>query len=200
MYKLLVSLEWCDINISDWLIKIKSILNECEMAHLWIDQGEVKNMNYIQFKKLYKEKLKKYFVNKWLESMKDSSKCSLYRNFKVDLVLEKYFVKLNEPFRSNLIKFRTSNHMLPIERGRHLNIERIERRCKLCDVNDIGDEYHYLFCCSFFAEERKKFIPKLYYKKPSVQKFCELMMTESKRQSINIAKFASIICKTFKDC
>ena len=52
--------------------------------------------------------------------------------------------------RQSLIRFRTSNHKLPIETGRYLNTLRENRLCTLCLANDIGDEYHYMFICEFF--------------------------------------------------
>ena len=45
---------------------------------------------------------------------------------------------------------------MPIVIGRHKNIPRNERFCNLCNKNQIGDEFHYLFQCGFFLEERKK--------------------------------------------
>ena len=39
-----------------------------------------------------------------------------------------------------LVKFRTSNHRLPIEEGRFIQIARADRKCLVCDSNDIGDE------------------------------------------------------------
>ncbi len=56
----------------------------------------------------------------------------------------------------NVVKFRTSNHKLPIETGRWNGIERSERKCNLCNLKDIGDEFHYLLICPFLAESRKK--------------------------------------------
>ena len=45
-----------------------------------------------------------------------------------------------------IIKLRTSNHYLPVETGRWNNTERHERKCTLCNENELGDEYHYILC------------------------------------------------------
>ena len=45
------------------------------------------------------------------------------------------------------VKIRLSSHQLCIETGRHRGIERTERKCVLCDLYDIEDEYH--FVCMF---------------------------------------------------
>jgi hypothetical protein len=32
-----------------------------------------------------------------------------------------------------------------------------DRICDICNLNNIGDEFHYLFECTFFENERKKY-------------------------------------------
>ena len=60
------------------------------------------------------------------------------------------------------IKFRTANHKLPVETGRRENIPHAERKCSLCNKNDIGDEFHYLLICLYFATERTRTENKLF--------------------------------------
>ena len=66
-----------------------------------------------------------------ISSMNILTKCSrtLYRNFKVELKMEKYLCVLPNPLKFALIKFRTSNHKLPIETGRYDNTEWKDRIC-----------------------------------------------------------------------
>jgi hypothetical protein len=57
-----------------------------------------------------------------------------------------------------LCKFRTTNHKLPIEQGRWNNIQRENRKCNLCNLEEIGDEFPYILNCPYFktnAEETK---------------------------------------------
>jgi hypothetical protein len=56
----------------------------------------------------------------------------------------------------NMCKFRCGSHKLPIEMGRFFSIDRSERICDLCNKEELGDEFHYLFNCTFFKDERKK--------------------------------------------
>jgi hypothetical protein len=37
-------------------------------------------------------------------------------------------------------------------------IDRDERLCDLCDHSELGDEFHYLYNCTFLAEERKTYL------------------------------------------
>ena len=43
--------------------------------------------------------------------------------------------------RRCLTKFRLSNHKLMIEYGPYQNMPQEERLCKLCDSNEVEDEY-----------------------------------------------------------
>ena len=71
-----------------------------------------------------------------------------------------------------LLKVRTTcnNHRLHIERGRWTHTELRDRICDLC-LENIGDEYHYLFKCIKFSVERKSLIPTKYITNHNVIKF-----------------------------
>jgi hypothetical protein len=150
------------------------------------------------FKNKVKNNLSKFYEESWLEVMQNSSKCSLYREFKTELKLETYLYKLDDNLRINLTKYRLSNHRLPIEVGRHNNIIRSERTCIFCTEYDIGDEYHYMFICPIFAQERSKLIPKNCVQNKSVRIFCELMSTKSINTLRKLAMMSRIIMKSFK--
>ena len=62
--------------------------------------------------------------------------------------------------RIYLPKFRFSNPKLPIERVRSEWEKRSGRRCNVCHV--LGDEFHFLFQCSIFIDERKLLLPKYF--------------------------------------
>ena len=197
LYKLLYNLDTQFMLSSDWLSRIKSILCDSGLDEFWYDPARVQVLSYVKFKALYKRKLHELYQANWKSSLESSSKCFLYKNFKQELVLEKYLITLNDPTRSKLTRFRLSNHFLPIERGRHNDIARIDRICNLCTVNDIGDEYHYVCVCDYFVNQRKKYIHSSYIKSPSVLKFCELMSTDKKVVLFKLAKFVSFIIKKF---
>ena len=70
-----------------------------------------------------------------------------------------------------MCKLRCSNLKLPIETGRWANIRKQNRKCHLCNL-DIGNEFHYLFICSYpqISELRTNFIPEYYLRNPSLYK------------------------------
>ena len=97
-----------------------------------------------------KEKLTKYHENihVWLSEVTNSRKCFFYNEFKRELKCEKHLTGLDQAvgasLRYFLVRFRTCNQELPIETGRYTNVIKCERICILCDLNDTGDEWHYL--------------------------------------------------------
>ena len=52
---------------------------------------------------------------------------------------------------------RMGFHMLPIEQGRHLQLPRHRRVCKLCRTGASGDERHLLLECPALADVRTQF-------------------------------------------
>ena len=106
--------------------------------------------------------------------------------------MEKYLCVLPNPLKFALIKFRTSNHKLPIETGRYDNTERKDRICTLCSVKDIGDEYHYLFSCQYFNDIRLLYVPEKFVCRLSVATCCEYLKTRKKQPLVKMALFAKI--------
>ena len=117
--------------------------------------------------------------------------------FKNDINFENYLIKLYKKHWSTLLKFRLSNHRLPIETGRQDNIPLAERKCNLCEKNDIGENFHYLFVCSHFNSDRKQFLKPYFYKRPNMIKFKELLTTENGKLLIKLSDFVKIIMKKF---
>ena len=88
-----------------------------------------------------------------------------------------------------MIKFRCSNHKLPIEVGRRQGLERGERLCTKCQLRGVGDEFHLIFDCPAFDLERRRYIPRHFRKVKSMFSLCKLLETKSKKVQLNLAKF-----------
>ena len=91
-----------------------------------------------------------------------------------DFALEPYQLTLSYNNRITLCKFRVSDHELPIELGRHLNIHKEERYCNLCQQGKIGNEYHVLLECNTLVIIRRKYMSKMYHTNHSNWKFKKL--------------------------
>lgn len=111
--------------------------------------------------------------------------------------MEKYLLTPSTPDRINLTKYRLSNHKLPIEIGRHVNIEKGDRTWEFCTNYDIGDEMHYMLICSKFKNERTKLLPRNCVLKPSSRKYCDIMKTDNIKLLCRLARMSKIIMNAF---
>ncbi len=94
--------------------------------------------------------------------------------YKDSLILEQYLLDL--PFKSRRVftLFRCRNHRLPVETSIYNgNIETVN--CTLCNENDVGDEFHYLFKCTHFRPFRELYLKRYYWNHTSAFKYSKLM-------------------------
>ena len=137
------------------------------------------------------------YVQEWHNKVTSSFKGKNYTLFKQDLNFENYLIKLNKKHCSSLLKFRLSNHRLPVETGRWENTPLEDRKCTLCSKHDIGYEFHYLFVCDHFISDRKKYLSLYLYKSPNIIKFEELFFSANTRKLVKLSSFVEIIMNKF---
>ena len=96
-----------------------------------------------------------------------------------------------------------ANHCMPIVRGKYANTAVDERKCELCDLDDlynqIWDEFHYLFNCPFFREDRDRYMKRIYYTSPKMYKMTQLINYVSDKEMLDLGKFISIIISHFRN-
>ena len=136
-------------------------------------------------------------IQDWGQKMNSSSKGKSYNYLKQDLNFENYLINLDKKHYLSLIKFRTGNHRLPVETGRWENLPLNERKCHLCTKNDIGDEYHYLFCCCYFEPERKRLLKPMFYRNHNMLKFRNLLNSNNVCTLKRLSEFTRIIMDKF---
>lgn len=195
MCKLMYSFHCKEDNVSDWLSYIKKILDEVGMSHIWITQGQYTSTEWLKCK--VKQTLMDQFQQAWRSNIFDSSKCCNYRIFKSKFGLENYLVALSPKLRESFTKFRCRNHKLPIESGIYTGIVREERLCSLCTLHEPGDEFHYIFCCDYFAEHRRRFLMYYYRNHTSCFKMDKLFNTKGE-ELIKLCQFIKQILKEVK--
>ena len=177
-----------------WLNYIKQILISVGMPDL-LNQPSINNPKAT--KTLIKTILNDIYLQEWHAKLQNSSKGRAYSIFKQDLNFETYLNTLNKSSYIPLIKFRTSNYKLPIETGRWENIPLNERKCTLCNKNDIGDDFHYLFICPYFANDRINFLKPYFYSRPNILKYKDLLSNKNKTILFKLSKFVKIIMNAF---
>ena len=143
-------------------------------------------------------RIKKTLQDQWLQALDSqlttSGKTIFYRSITANLrSVPLYLEILPYQYRCLMTRFRLSNHHLPIETGRWRNIERSHRVCPLCNLNQIGDEFHYLYQCPILDRQRKLFLPKWSYDRPNTFKSNQLFNTNNETQLNQLARFISEI-------
>ena len=79
-----------------------------------------------------------------------------YVTFKHCFEYESYLNMSNEDHRKSLTRLRISAHRLAIERGRYTVpfTPADKRLCKLCNNDEVEDEFHFLMSCSHYKQLR----------------------------------------------
>ena len=148
-----------------------------------------------QFKTLVKKRLIDQYQQTWREEIDRNHICITYRLIKTKFCFEKYLIRLSPLTRRNLLKFRLSTHRLPIQQLRYTDIPRHNRLCTLCNMGELGDEFHYLFNCKHqeISNSRKIYLSKFYHINPNVIKMHHLFNSASVKKQIKLSKFISTI-------
>ena len=180
---------------NNWIMSIKCILDDVGLSYIWNNQL-CNNTKWIVAK--VKSTLRDQYIQKWHANIDSSSKGVTYKKFKTIFCLEKYLLLLQPRQWKPIIKLRTSNHYLPVETGRWNNTERHERKCNLCNENELGDEYHYIFVCDNFRNERNLLLPKYYTKRHNMLKFNEILNCKNRKTLNNFSRFINIVINSCK--
>ena len=152
----------CNLNnagFTTWVSHVENMLTEVGLYHVWESQT---CDDYTV--KLLGELLYKSFENTWNVDVCNvilNPKLRTYCTFKHDFKMEPYLSSIRDfKVRKILTRFRISNHVLQIEKGRHCKpkIPIDERLCKMCDSAAIEDEKHFLCDCNLYTDLRKSFI------------------------------------------
>ena len=111
---------------------------------------------------------------------------------------QNYVLKLPKYYIYAMCKLKCVNHYMPIAAGRYSNIPIDERLCTICQLNEIGDEFHYLFKCTYFSSQRARYLMRYYYTQPNMYKMTQLFESPDFNEMLNLAKFAHVIVSQFK--
>ncbi len=189
-----------------WFKCIKETLNDIGLDHIL--NGNIENdlfCTFLQsddFKKKINNGMTHYYSEMWEKVLESSDSYNFYHTFKKELVLESYLIDIEPRYAIPLTKFRCENHKLPNVIGRYTNVDAHLRICNLCDLGDKGDNYHYLFNCSFFKKQRenllKDSIDQLQGRLTSrSMKIKNIMNSKSETHLVNLSKFVTIVMDHF---
>ena len=142
---------------SSWLNQIEKTLNSCDMRNVWLNPKSYKPN---KLKKEITQKLTKLDNQNWLNKVATQDSCRTYRTFKNDIKLERYLFLPDSADRINICRFRCRNSKIPVVIQGYSNetIPYENRKCLLCNLEEIGDEFHYTLICPFFHPQIQAFI------------------------------------------
>ena len=101
------------------------------------------------------QRLQSSHKEEWAYNIQATSKLDSFARYKTELNLSKYLSHIPNPFhRAVLAKLRTTNHSLEIELGRHRNIPRMDRACRICKTGAVETEQHFLLECAAYEDLR----------------------------------------------
>ena len=120
------------------------------------------------FKSRIKQCYKDLFLQQWYSQLDNNSMYINYSLFKSSFRQEPFIKLLPNDCVIALVKFRSTNNNLPVNALRFTNTPRLERICRHCKLNEVGDEFHYLFTCPYFQEKRSELLPQYYLNYPNI--------------------------------
>jgi hypothetical protein len=100
------------------------------------------------------------YTDFWQNKIRNEDKMRTYVKIKSNFLIEDYLSIPDFRTRRSLAKLRISAHRLEIERGRYSRPKTpaCDRLCKVCNINEIEDEFHFVMKCSRYNTEREEFM------------------------------------------
>ena len=182
---------------SAWIKCIEQTLNSCGMGHVWMNPEGV---NYTWLKDAIEQRLSDMYIQDWHSQVGSMRSCTSYRLFKPDFKREEYLALPNHYDRVNICKFRCRNVKIPVVTLGYAqeNVEYENRKCQLCDTNELGDEYHYILKCPTFQAQRNRYLTEFYTGNPNRNKLSQLFQSSNTTVLSKLAKLIFEINKKFR--
>ena len=135
-----------------WISSIKDLLESKGMLSLFINSYE--STPPFIYKKLSQTLTDEFHQNSFENIRREDAKLRTYAGFKTEIGQERYLTEIKNPFiRTEMTKFRLSNHDLSIETGRHKNLPKDQRFCPFCP-KEVETEVHFLLLCPTYDISR----------------------------------------------
>ena len=192
IYRVLFTLHKNNLIECNYISCIEQILIEIGLPYLWRTQN-ADSIGKPLFKNYIKTKLQDLFIQQWHSRIDNGGIFTIYRMLKSNFSRSPYLQILNNNCAIAIARFFTTNNNLPVNTERYKEVERKNRLCNKCSLKDIGDEFHYIFCCPFFDNKRKETLPKTVIKKPNSISFSTLLNGNDRNQLLKLKHFLCYI-------
>ena len=200
IYRICLALYNRGLIIFKWMDNVVHILNQNGFPSIFRDQlllddKYLKNIFLPRLKTTIRDQARQVLLGKLNE--KDSF--YFYKDLITFHCMQNYLHKMPADIWIPLIKIRTGNHKLPVEL-QSWNIfykPREERYCNVCNLAEVGDEFHYLSRCPIFSDERQKYLPSI-LQDCSKKHFIDILKSDDIRILRGLAKFLNILFAVFE--
>ena len=149
----------------DWINSIKHI-GSSGFCHFWNDQEQIQHLNPKEVPKIISLILKSFedqFLQNAHSEISAQNKLHLFKDIPQTLKVATHLTALNtRKKRSLFTKLRLGTLKLEIETGRWDKTNKNERFCKLCTMNRIENESHFLFDCPALTLTRNPLLHDIY--------------------------------------
>ena len=186
--------------IFKWMDNVLQILNANGYSSIFRDQlllddKYLKNTFLPKVKTTIRDQARQVLLGK----LNEGDSFYYYKDLITFHGLQNYLYKMPADIWIPLIKFRTSNHKLPVElqSWKVLYKPREERYCSICNLGEVGDEFHYISKCPIFSEDRQKYIPSI-LQDNTKENFINILTSEDIRILRGLAKFLNILFGVFE--
>ena len=200
LYLICLSLYKRGLLLFPWMNNVVNILNSTGFSNIFIEQF---NLDEKYLKNVFLKKIKTTIRDQAVQGLfeevnNDENKFYYYRELISFHGVQKYLKKMPPDIWLQLVKIRTKNHKLPVEiySWKIAFKPREERTCTICDMGEVGDEYHFVMNCPVFQEDREKFLPIINNDK-SPNAFIKLLKSDDIKILRGLAKFLKILFEIF---
>ena len=154
-----------------WISQIKTLLESKGMLDEFLrNDRDTPYTNILIFQRLCDE----FHQNAFATIQDETSKLRTYSLFKSKIGFENYLNTIkNKAIRTEITRFRLSNHQLMIEIGRHRKIPKNLRFCPFCP-DTIETEIHFLISCPTYNHNREILTEYFHTLNPSFILYTEL--------------------------
>lgn len=160
-FRLLINYWHRVTNLPDTTLAKKALLENITLRTNWIKTVEKllgcfrltdRIDNTLLFKRNTTSSIQLKFSEFWHKTIDEetSNRLTFYKSIKSEFKVEEYLKTPIFQHRKAITKIRCSDHPLEVEKGRHLNIPRENRICKICPLREMETEHHFLIRCPFF--------------------------------------------------
>ena len=200
IYRVCLALYNRGLIIFKWMDYVVQILNENGYSSIFRDQllldsKYLQNIFLPKLKLTVRDQARQVLLGK----LNEGDSFYYYKDLITFHGLQNYLYKMPPDIWIPLIKIRTSNHKLPVElqSWNILYKPRVERYCNVCNLNEVGDEFHFIARCPIFLEDRQKYIPSI-LQDNSIRNFISILKSDDIKILRGLAKFLNILFEVFE--